>query len=382
MPYRSTMSMEPAHAQSLSDEEKLARLRLIRSENVGPITFKQLLDRYGSGTAALEILPKLAQRGGRTRRIRIASEESSLEEIREADSLGASMLHLGDPAYPKLLTQIAYSPAILYVLGRIENLNKPCFGIVGGRNASIAGKSFARKTAAILGSNDLAIVSGLARGIDTAAHIGSLETGTVAVLAGGVDVVFPPENKDLHEDIRMKGAIVSEMPPGTKPLAQHFPRRNRIISGMSSAVLVIEAKRKSGSLITARFAAEQGRTVFAAPASPLEPRGQGCNDLIREGATLAQNADEILLDLAPSSLLNWNGPSDIVGKPETVEESDIDNARRSLLNALSTTPIAQDALIRDLAVPASSALSALLELELAGRINRHAGGTISLTPVS
>lgn len=255
--------------------------------------------------------------------------------------------------------------------------------MVGGRNASVAGKGFARKLAAEIGHAGYAVASGMARGIDTAAHEGSLESGSIAVLAGGVDIVFPPENDGLYRSLVERGAVISEMPPGMQPLARHFPRRNRIISGLSLAVVVIEAKRKSGSLITARRAAEQGRTVFAAPTAPMDMRGAGCNDLIRDGATLIQNAEDVLQDLAPSDSLRLkpgraSGFSDApAAMPGERDEDAVADAYSHVVQGLSCTPIAVDELIRELRLPAPLVNAVLLEMELAGRLSRYPGGFIS-----
>jgi len=364
----------------LSDDEKRARLRLIRSENVGPVTFKHLLRRFGSGEAALAALPDLARRGGRNRTLRIASTESVETELANAAKIGATVLHLDDAAYPASLRHIDDAPALLYAIGDLSLLERPSFAVVGGRNASVAGRTFAKRIASEIGATGRTIVSGLARGIDTAAHTGALETGTAAVLAGGVDVLFPPENEALYQALRETGLLLSEMPPETKPLARHFPRRNRIISGLSDALLVIEAKRKSGSLITARCAADQGRLVFAAPASPLEPRGQGCNDLIRDGATLVQDAEEILAELAPSSPVLREAAAPVPTPAAAAEDGSVDSARAYLVRCLSGTPMPVDDVIRDSGLPPSAVLSALVEMELAGGLLRHSGGAVSAAP--
>ncbi|WP_425404282.1 DNA-processing protein DprA [Hwanghaeella sp.] len=367
----------------LSDQERIARFRLARTENVGPVTFRQLLHRYGSGCAALDALPELVRRGGRARGHRVASPEDIERERHAAERLGAVDLHLGCDGYPHPLAAIDDAPPFLYVLGDPDLLQSDCIGMVGGRNASVAGKGFARKLAADLGHAGFTIASGMARGIDTAAHEGALETGTIAVLAGGVDVVFPPENEALHKALVERGAVISEMPPGMQPLARHFPRRNRIISGLSLAVAVIEAKRKSGSLITARRAAEQGRTVFAAPAAPMDVRGTGCNDLIRDGATLVQSADDILQDM-PASFGDRPGQTAGTGLSEIMtsggdepDESEILTAHDQVERGLSSTPVAVDSLIRELRLPAPLVNAVLLEMELAGTLTRHPGGFIS-----
>ena len=270
----------------LAHAERRAWVRLIRSEQIGPATFAALLQRYGSASEALNALPRLARRAGRTRGIAIASETAIDEEFERVARIGARLVALPDPEYPTRLAELEAPPPVITVLGEIEILSRPAIAMVGARNASAIAMRFARELARDQGQAGLTVVSGLARGIDAAAHHGSLDTGTVAVLAGGVDNVYPPDNKELYARIREQGAIVSEMPIGFAPVAQHFPRRNRIISGLAQGVVVVEAAMNSGSLITARFAAEQGREVFAVPGSPLDPRCKGTNNLIRDGATL------------------------------------------------------------------------------------------------
>ena len=373
----------PTDPVPYTDVERIARLRLIRSENVGPVTFRTLLDRFGSAQAALDALPDLARQAGRSGPLRIASTETVEQELLTAESRGATVLYLGEAPYPAALAHIYDAPPVLFAVGRQDLLEPPCFAIVGGRNASIAGRAFAEKTAAELAKAGLVIASGMARGIDAAAHAGALASGTIAVMAGGADILFPPENETLFRQLGEDGLILSEMPLGTKPLARHFPRRNRIISGLSDAILVIEAKRRSGSLITARCAADQGRQVFAAPAAPRDPRGQGCNDLIRDGATLAQDSAEILQDLAPG--LAPRGMASPSPAPEAVlrpNDTDLDEARRFLLDNLSGSPVPLDTVLRASSLPAQILISAATELELAGRVLRHGGGAISLAPVS
>lgn len=367
----------------LTEQERHARFRLARTENVGPVTFRQLLRRFGSGQEALLALPDLARRGGRAKALRIAAPEDVDREREAAERIGARDLHIGSAGYPVPLAAIDDAPPFFYLLGNPDLLGQECIGMVGGRNASVAGKGFARKLAADIGRAGYTIASGMARGIDTASHEGSLETGSVAVLAGGVDIVFPPENEGLYRSLIEKGAVISEMPPGMQPLARHFPRRNRIISGLSLAVVVVEAKRKSGSLITARRAAEQGRTVFAAPAAPMDVRGAGCNDLIRDGATLIQNAEDVLQDLIPSGDGGLKpGPSFGFSDPPAAiagetDDSAVAAAYSHVEQGLSSTPIAVDALIRELRLPAPLVNAVLLEMELAGRLSRHPGGFVS-----
>lgn len=392
-------------SSQLSETEKQARIRLARTENVGPVTFRQLLQRFGSGAEALHALPDLARRGGRAKPLRIATVEAVERERAAAAALGARDIHLNCRDYPAPLAAIDDAPPFLYVLGNPALLSNQCIGMVGGRNASVAGKGFARKIAGDLGDAGFTIASGLARGIDTAAHEGSLKTGSIAVLAGGVDIVFPPENDGLYRALTDMGAVVSEMPPGMQPLSRHFPRRNRIISGLSLAVVVIEAKRKSGSLITARRAAEQGRSVFAAPAAPMDTRGTGCNDLIRDGATLVQNADDVLQDLVATlperfqstpqnhmaphhSEKTDNGLSEAIAADTSIAAANsagtgpddagaLAEARALIEQGLSSTPVSIDALIRELRLPPPLVNAVLLEIELAGSLSRHPGGFIS-----
>ena len=274
--------------------ERIDRLRLIRSENIGPVSFRQLLNRYGAATTALDALPDLARRGGRRKALRIATVANAEQEMEAVVALGGRHIFIGEPDYPLPLAQISDAPPALSLLGRSDMLAKPTIGIVGARNASTNGKRFAEALARTLAKGGIVVASGLARGIDAAAHTGALAGDTVAVVAGGADVIYPKENTTLYESIRKHGAILSEMPPGTEPTARHFPNRNRIISGLSLGVVVVEAALRSGSLITARQAGEQGREVFAVPGFPLDPRARGTNDLIRNGATLIESADDIL----------------------------------------------------------------------------------------
>lgn len=362
------------------EPERIARFKLARTENVGPITFRQLLTRYGNAQKALDALPDLARRGGRASALRVPSDDEVAGERQAAAAAGAKDIHLGCAGYPLPLATIDDAPPFLYLLGNPGLLRTDCIGMVGGRNASVAGKGFARKIAQDIGKAGFTVASGMARGIDTAAHEGALKTGTIAVLAGGVDTVFPPENADLYHALCENAAVISEMPPGIQPLARHFPRRNRIISGLSLAVVVIEAKRKSGSLITARRAAEQGRPVFAAPAAPLDVRGTGCNDLIRDGATLFQTARDILDDLSPSlaESIGWGLRDPAPCLQDTSADAGGDRARRLVEDGLSSTPVAVDNLVRELRLAAPMVNAALLELELAGRLTRHPGGAVSL----
>ncbi len=362
-------------AQPLSEAERLAWLRLIRSDNVGPVIFGQLLQRFGSATEALAALPDLARRGGR-RTFRAFSADSAEEEIERLHEIGARLVARCEPDYPPALAVLDDAPPLLAVRGRVELMARPCLAIVGARNASANGLRLARDLASGIGQAGFVVVSGMARGIDAAAHRGSLATGTVAVLGGGVDVVYPPENAALYDEIADKGAAVSEMPPGIQPQARHFPQRNRIVAGMARGVLVVEAALKSGSLITARRALDYGREVFAVPGSPLDPRCRGCNALIRDGATLAETAEDILEGLHAQLT-----PEPAAERPaETAEPPDfpVESALAAVLEKLSPTPTPVDEIIRQCHLPPSVVHMALLELELAGRVSRHSGNTVSL----
>ena len=281
-------------ARSLTDAERIDWLRLIRSENVGPITFFALLQRFGSAAAALEALPGLSRQGGRRKAVATPSRAAASREIEATEAAGARLVVLGEADYPPPLAEIADPPPLLAVKGAAHLLSRPTLAVVGARNASANGVRFTTKLAAELGARGLVIASGLARGVDTAAHRGALQTGTVAVLAGGIDVIYPPENEGLYGEIAELGVVIAESATGTEPQARHFPRRNRLISGVSLGALVVEAAPRSGSLITARMALEQGREVFAVPGSPLDPRARGDNHLIRQGATLTENADDVM----------------------------------------------------------------------------------------
>lgn len=290
----------PPAATSLTPAARIACLRLIRSEGVGPATFYDLIAHTGTPEAALAALPELARRGGRTRPIRICTAAQAEAELEAAQRIGASVLFSIEPAYPVALAAVDCPPPLIYVKGDTGLLARPALAIVGSRQCSAAGHKLAGQFARALGEQGLVIASGLARGIDAAAHQAALTTGTIAVIAGGIDTVYPPEHADLQQRIAEGGCVVSEMPPGFKPRAQDFPRRNRIISGLSRGVLVIEAARRSGTLVTARLAGEQGREVFAVPGHPLDPRAEGTNQLLKSGATLVTTAEDVFEALRPS----------------------------------------------------------------------------------
>ena len=368
--------------RALSDRQRLAWLRLIRSENVGPVTFRELINHTGSAEAALAALPELSRRGGK-RTIRIASQDDAEREIEALARIGGRLRALGEHGYPPLLRHVDGAPPLISVLGSDDRLaESAAIAMVGARNASLAGQKIASEIAGDLSARGYTVVSGLARGIDAAAHRAALAGGTAAVLAGGVDIIYPPENRDLYRDIAAHGAIVSEMPFGWKPRARDFPRRNRLISGMSLATVLIEAARGSGSLHTARFAAEQNREVFVVPGSPLDPRSEGGNRLIRDGATLVASGADVLESLGPRRIAEEIPGLDIEepgagGGP--VRPPDVDDSERGrVLSALGAAPVEVDELIRYTGLPARIVHVILLELELAGRLERHRGQRISL----
>jgi DNA processing protein len=355
--------------------DAIARLRLIRSDNIGPVTYSQLLRRFGSAGAALAAIPELAARGG-GRPPRLASAAVAEAEIEAVRCLGAIHLFLGDEHYPLLLAEIEGAPPVLIVKGDLALASRGCIAMVGARNASAAACRFARQLAAQLGAAGQVIVSGLARGIDTAAHDGALDTGTIAVIAGGIDIFYPPENEARQRAIGERGLIVAEQPPGIEPKARHFPYRNRIIAGLARGTVVVEAAPRSGSLITARHAADYGRDVMAVPGSPLDPRAQGCNLLIREGATLVQSAEDVLEAVTPNAAGVREPGSPFSG--EALDGDVGDGGRQAVVAMLNATPVPVDELIRQADLPAATVHVILLELELAGRLERHAAGKVSL----
>ena len=363
-----------ADAEASVGEDAVARLRLIRTPSIGPVTYRQLLARFGTAAAALEAIPQLAMNGG-AQPPRLASRAEVEREMAQTARLGARYLFLGDRDYPPLLARIETAPPALIVRGDVSIATRTAIAIVGARNASAAACRFARGLAQQLGDAGATIVSGLARGIDTAAHQGSLESGTAGVIASGVDIVFPPENAELQEAIANRGLLIAEQPPGTEPRGRHFPRRNRIIAGLAVGTVVVEAAPKSGSLITARMAAEAGREVMAVPGSPLDPRAQGCNALIREGATLVQSAADILEQVRPIDPRAVAEPGHGYGAEPFADASDSDRGRVTAL--LGPTPVPVDELIRQAGMPGPVVQTVLLELELAGRLERHAGGRVS-----
>jgi DNA processing protein len=370
-----------APARDLNPAERLDWLRLIRAENIGPITFYQLLARYGSAAAALEALPELARRGGRTRPLRVPTRADALHEMASLDRAGAKFIAWGEPDYPPALAAIEDAPPLMAARGRLELARRRAVAIVGARNASANGRRFARDIALQLGRHELVIVSGLARGIDAAAHEGALDTGTIAVLATGIDRIYPEENRALHEAIAERGLILAEQPVGTEPQGRHFPRRNRIISGIALGVLVVEAAFKSGSLITARFALEQGREVFAVPGSPLDPRCRGTNDLLRRGARLTESADDVMAELEPGvpHVAMAPAPALLNHAPDVAySDRDLERARALLVEQLGPTPVPIDELVRLTGLAPAEVTAVLLELTLAGRVERQAGNQVAL----
>ena len=365
------MYQEPV---TLSQNEKLARLRLIRTANIGPITYRQLLGRYGSAENALNALPELSKNGGRKKPLTAYSKAKAEKEIKALKDIGGHLIVCGDHAYPLPLSHIEDAPPILMALGDITLLKKKTFAIVGARNASIIGQKIAGNAATKLGKAGYVIASGLARGIDGTVHSASITTGTIAVVAGGIDVVYPREHQTLYEQIVEYGLVISEMPLGTQPIARHFPPRNRIISGLSIGVLIVEATERSGSLITARMANEQGREIFAVPGSPLDPRAKGPNSLIRDGAVLVQSTGDILEVLHSLGNKSISEPEyDLFDSPviEPLAESDLERARLDIKEKLSFTAVSIDEIIRLTGFSPAVVQTVLLELELAGEISRY-----------
>lgn len=365
---------------SMDEKEKIAWLRLIRTENVGPITFYQLIDNFGTAQKAIEALPTLSRNGGRLKNLSLYSADAAIAEMEALNAIGGQMIFAADALYPLALAATEDAPPILSVLGNPKLLNLPSIGIVGARNASLNGRKFAEKISRDLGVAGQMIASGLARGIDAAAHTGGLATGTIAAVAGGIDVIYPPENTTLYHQIKSEGCIVAESPLGVEPIARHFPKRNRIISGLSSGVVVIEATLKSGSLITARIAAEQGRDVYAVPGHPFDPRASGPNKLIQDGAILVQEAHDIL-----ENINSFTGTKPALHEarqphwePEDLTETDAETVRDLILQNISMTPVTVDELVRNCHLTIPAVQMALLELELAGRVQRLPANRIVL----
>lgn len=373
-------------APPTQEEDLVAWLRLIRSRRVGVATFFRLLAEHGSAQAALKALPGVAQAAG-VENYRPFGEKAARAELRRGSELGARLIAFGSPGYPTRLSEIADPPPLLWALGNTGLLHRPSVAMVGARNASSLGTRMARKLASDLGQDGFCIVSGLARGIDTAAHLAALEGGTIAVLAGGLDHIYPAENTKLADDIAKSGLLLSEQPFGLQPRAAHFPRRNRLISGLSRAVVVVEAAARSGSLITAGDALDQGRDVLAVPGHPFDARASGCNQLIRDGALLVRGAADVLSVIAEPVVAapkpqRHHSPA----KPELAETPrlplgpETQSLHAEILSNLGPSPIAEDQLIRDLGVPADSVAPVLLTLELDGQLVRQPGGLIARVP--
>ncbi len=366
-------------------QEKINWLRLARTETVGPITFHRLLSRYGTATEAIKALPLLTK----NKPITICDVASAERELEQISKYNGHMIFAGDEHYPLPLTSLDDAPPVLTVLGRLDILKQQSVSLVGSRNASLNARKLAQKMASDLGQKNLVITSGLARGIDTAAHEGALATGTIAVVAGGVDVIYPKENTELYHKICDQGAVISECAWGMQPLAQHFPKRNRIVSGLSAGTVIIEASLRSGSLITARMAAEQGRDVMAVPGFPLDPRSEGTNALLRDGAVLVRHADDVLEQLGSFLKPRDNTPvsfSDIVGftPPQGLSEMAAndrykgENLATVILHELSTTPVDVDEIVRVCKLKSADVQGTLLEMELEGVIQRLPGNRVCL----
>ena len=356
-------------------DDLIARIRLIRSPSIGPVTYRQLIARFGSAQSALDAIPDLARRGGGKPPRLFTSNEAEREAAR-VEKLGARYLTLGQGLYPSLLAELDDAPPLLIAKGDLRLLDRPSVAMVGARNASAAACRFARTLAHNLGKEGLVVASGLARGVDSAAHDGALESGTIGVIAGGIDVFYPPENEARQKAMFERGLVLAEMPPGTEPRARHFPYRNRIIAGLTLGTIVVEAAPRSGSLITARLAGEAGREVMAVPGSPLDPRAQGCNQLIRDGATLVQNAADVVEAVQPSRTrvaspsFDYEPPAEKFGGEAVV----------TVESLLGASPVPVDEIIRLSGAASGAVHMALLELDLAGRIDRHAGNKVSLRP--
>jgi DNA processing protein len=364
----------------LSEEQRLDWLRLIRSDNIGPRTFRELVNHFGGARAALDALPGLARRGGALAPARIWSREEAERELKAARARGIEFIALGEPDYPARLQMIDDPPPLIAVRGKREVVARPLVAIVGSRNASAAGVKFAEKLARDLGGAGFAIVSGLARGIDAAAHRATLATGTVAVLAGGHDRVYPAEHEGLLESILPEGIALSEMPLAWEPRSRDFPRRNRLISGLSLGVVIVEAARRSGSLITARLAGEQGREVFAVPGSPLDPRAEGTNGLLKMGATIVTEAADVISVLVPIVGRGLDQPAQEPERelPGPLRAEPGEDERDRIFGLLGPTPVAIDDLVRLSQATPAVVRAVLLELEIAGRLERHGGSLVSL----
>ena len=365
--------------RTLSFSEKRDWLRLSRTPRVGPVAFRDLIARYKTASAAIDALPSIMRRKESV----VPPIEAIESEMEQADNMGVKVLAACEPEYPAYLRAVDPCPPLISVLGRTDILHKPCAAIVGSRNASAIGQRFARQIASELGAAGYTVISGLARGIDASAHAGALQTGTAAVLGGGADHIYPRQNAELYHAMAEQGALISESPLGYRATARDFPRRNRIISGLSMGVIVIEAAERSGTLITARYALEQNREVMAAPGSPLDPRTKGCNKLIQQGAALIENIDDIIACLENIRPPQMMEPSEGFNQAEfdwAGAKDDIDKARDTILNLLSPTPTPRDEIIRHSGYSTAIATAAMLEMELSGDAIVEPDGRIALNP--
>ncbi len=379
------LATAPLPIAVLDDAQRLACLRLIRSENVGPVTFRELINHFGGAEAALAALPEMSRKGGRGRPIRICPRDVAEAELAAAAKADARPVFTIEPGFPKALTHVAGAPPLIYVRGQTALLARDAVAIVGARNGSAAGITLTRQFAAGLGASGYVVVSGLARGIDGAAHEASLATGTVAVVAGGIDHIYPPEHADLHARIAAQGCLVAEQPPGFIPRGQDFPRRNRIISGLALGVLIVEAAKRSGSLITARMAGEQGREVMAVPGHPLDPRAEGTNGLLKQGATLVTELKDVLDVLAPMREARGEAPPHAASMRAPPSPADyapptavLADHRAIVVSALGPAPVSLDAIAQATGLPMRAIRVVLLELALAGRLEQHGSQLVSL----
>ena len=369
---------ETRMGQNLSDGERRAWLRLARTQNVGPVTFAGLIARFGAASEALRELPRLARRGG-GKPFEIPDPDEAAREIEATAKIGGRIIASCEADFPPGLAALDPPPPVISLLGHAALLRREMIAIVGARNASALGRRLAANLSSDLSREGLVVVSGLARGIDAAAHEAALEGGTIAVVAGGVDNIYPPENAALYESIRARGAIISEMPLGQMPQARHFPRRNRLIAGLARGVIIVEAAERSGSLITANYALEQNREIFAVPGSPLDPRAKGANRLLRDGATLTESAEDVLAVLRPMLGHDFREPGRSPPAPlpdSAMLEAEADRIRTLVEEAIGPAPVEIDELIRLCAAPAAVVLTVILELELAGRLSRQPGNRV------
>jgi DNA processing protein len=389
-------AVAPLPIAALDRAQRLSCLRLIRSDGIGPVSFRELINRFGGATPAIDAVPELLRKAGARRQVRICPVDVAEAELEAAAAAGLTPLFTIEPGYPAALARIDAPPPLVYVKGNIGLLNRHAVAIVGSRDASANGHALARRMAADFGGQGLVVVSGLARGIDQAAHKAALGTGTVAVVAGGLDVVYPPEHAALQAAIAEAGCLIGEMPPGFQPRGQDFPRRNRLIAGLSLAVVVVEAARRSGTLITARFAGEFGREVCAVPGHPLDPRAEGTNQLLKDGATLVTSADDVIAQIAPQIALDPNllsrglgetgplspnlmvdeGPPQ-VSPPRPEEEP---RWRHEVMAVLGPSPASVDDIARASGLATREVKIALLDLSLGGLIETHGGDLVSLRP--